>query len=145
MVDLGGGRTYRYTGMGHRDDTSLWFWLPEGTYDFEADGDDYGAHVAGAKTVAVFTDPGNAHFADQKPAMEVVEPMAGGWRMGLSPAYRTTPFDLWTATEVKDGDWNWSLVDKKSYWVDGETGALEWTGEKADGLRVFRFQFLPKE
>ena len=55
VVDLGSGKTYRYEGAGHVEDTSLYFWLPDGTYEFTADGDDYGAHVEGDGTAALFT------------------------------------------------------------------------------------------
>lgn len=143
-VDLGGGRTYQYVGMGHQEDTSLWFWLPDGTYDFAADGDDYGAHVAGAKVAAVFTDPGAEHF--ESPAAEVVESSATGWRVGLNPAFRTTPFVLWTATGLDGHDWAWEKLTKGvDYVQDPATGTVEWTGGQMMGLRVFKFEFLPKE
>lgn len=141
-LDLGGGRTYQYTGMGHRKDSSLWFWLPSGTYDFVADGDDYGAHVDKAKVAAVFTDPGAEHF--EAPAAEVVETTATGWRVGLNPAFRTTPFVLWTATGLKDHDWDWQKVETGTYAIDPETGMVEWKGTPTMGLRVFKFEFLPK-
>lgn len=143
-VDLGGGRTYQYTGMGHEDDTSLWFWLPDGTYEFEADGDDYGAHVAEAKVAAVFTDPGAEHF--EAPAAEMVDSSATGWRVGLNPAFRTTPFVLWTATGLDGHDWAWvKLTEGTDYVQDPVTGAVEWTGGQTMGLRVFKFEFLPKK
>jgi hypothetical protein len=141
-VDLGGGRTYRYEGMGHEGDTSLYFWLPDGTYDFEADGEDYGAHVAGASVAAVFTDPGSEHF--ERPAVEEVAVTETGWRVGLNPAYRTTPFDLWTATKLVGAAWAWEKVSPEMYRVDAETGAVEWLGE-TKGVRVFRFSFRAKE
>ena len=141
-VDLGGGRTYQYEGRGHEGDSSLWFWLPDGTYEFEADGDDYGAHVEGARVAAVFTDPGSAHFV--APAAETLEATGEGWRVGLNPAYRTTPFELWTATGLMGSDWDWVQMEKGMYRVDAETGTVEWEG-KTEGLRVFKFEFLPKE
>ena len=141
-VNLGGGRTYRYEGMGHQGDSSLWFWLPDGTYEFEADGEDYGAHVAGASVAAVFTDPGSAHF--EAPAVEEVSVTETGWRVGLNPAYRTTPFDLWTATKLDGKAWAWEKAEAGSYRFDAETGAVEWLGE-TKGVRVFRFSFRAKE
>ncbi|MBR4251809.1 MAG: hypothetical protein IKQ15_05885 [Kiritimatiellae bacterium] len=141
-VELGGGRTYRYEGMGHQGDSSLWFWLPDGTYEFEAEGEDYGAHVAGASVAAVFTDPGSAHF--ETPAVEEVSVTETGWRVGLNPAYRTTPFDLWTATKLDGKAWAWEKAEAGSYRFDAETGAVEWLGE-TKGVRVFRFSFRAKE
>jgi hypothetical protein len=141
-VDLGGGRTYRYEGMGHEGDSSLWFWLPDGTYEFEADGEDYGAHVAGASVAAVFTDPGSEHF--KSPAVEEVSVSETGWRVGLNPAYRTTPFDLWTATGLDGNVWSWEKVEPEMYRFDSETGSVEWLGE-TKGVRVFHFSFRAKE
>jgi hypothetical protein len=142
VVEWGDGRTYRYEGMGHGEDSSLWFWLPDGTYDFEADGEDYGVHVAGASAVAVFTDPGSGNF--QPPAVEEVSVTETGWRVGLNPAYRTTPFDLWTATKLDGTAWAWEKVEPGLYRFNAETGAVEWLGE-TKGVRVFRFGFRPKE
>ncbi len=143
VVDLGGGKTYRYAGPGHEGDTSLWFWLPDGTYEFAADVDEYGAHVDGAPVAAVFTDPASEHFGT--PAFETVEATADGWRVGLNPAYRTTPFELWTATGLdRARAWAWKQAEAGEYRFDAETGAVEWLGG-ATGVRVFRFRFRARE
>lgn len=141
VVDVGGGKTYRYAGPGHEGDTSLWFWLPDGTYEFAADGDDYGAHVAGEGTSAVFTDPGNANF---------VAPLVGGvWnedgtvRAGLNPAYRTSPFELWTATGLAGKGWNWTLLPASAYVWD-PTNAVIRIPDDTNRMRMLRLRFLER-
>lgn len=52
----------------------------------------------------------------------------------------TNGFVLETATEVKDGDWNWREAQDGESAFDAERGALEWTGD-TQGVRVFRFRF----
>lgn len=141
VVDLGGGKTYRYAGPGHEGDTSLWFWLPDGTYEFAADGDDYGAHVAGEGTSAVFTDPGNANF--------VPPPVGGVWnedgtvRAGLNPAYRTSPFELWTATGLAGKGWNWTLLPASAYVWD-PTNAVLRIPDDTNRMRMLRLRFLER-
>ena len=140
VVDLGGGKAYRYAGPGHEGDTSLWFWLPDGTYEFAADGDDYGAHVAGEGTSAVFTDPGNANF--------VPPPVGGVWnedgtvRAGINPAYRTSPFEVWTATSLNGSAWDWRLLSPAAYTYD-RTNAVIRIPDDTNRMRMLRFRFLP--
>ncbi len=141
VVDVGGGKTYRYAGPGHEGDTSLWFWLPDGTYEFAADGDDYGAYVAGEGTSAVFTDPGNANF--------VPPPVGGVWnedgtvRAGLNPAYRTSPFELWTATGLAGKGWNWTLLPASAYVWD-PTNAVIRIPDDTNRMRMLRLRFLER-
>lgn len=125
------------------DSASMVLDTRDGTYEFAADGDEYGAHVDGESVAAVFTDPASEHFGT--PAFETVEATADGWRVGLNPAYRTTPFELWTATGL-DGarGWDWKKAEAGEYRFDAETGAVEWPGG-TKGVRVFRFRFRARE
>lgn len=140
VVDLGGGRTYRYEGMGHKGDSSLWFWLPDGTYEFAADGDDYGVHVAGEGTSAIFTDPGHEHFA--APPVGGVSFEDGMVRAGMNPAYRTSPFEVWTATGLEGATWNWRLLPPAAYTYD-KTNAIIRIPDDTNRMRMLRVRFLP--
>ena len=139
-MELVGGKTYRYAGAGHEEDTSLYFWLPDGTYEFTADGDRYGAHVVGDGTVAVFTEPGNPNFV--APPVGGVSVEDGATRAGMNPAYRTSPFEVWTATEVKGTAWNWMLLPPAAYTYD-RTNAVIRIPDDTNRMRMLRFRFLP--
>jgi hypothetical protein len=141
IVDLGGGQTYRYEGLGHVKDSSLYFWLPDGTYDFVADGDDYGAYVAGEGTEAVFTDPGNTNFV--VPPVGNVANEDGAMRAAVNPAYRTSPFEVWTATGLKGDAWDWTLVPEGGYEWDA-TNAVIRIPDGTTKMRVLRLQFRAK-
>ena len=142
VVDLGSGKTYRYEGAGHVEDTSLYFWLPDGTYEFTADGGDYGAHVAGDGTTALFTDPGNTHFVPP-PFGEVGTDADGSMRAAMNPAYRTSPFEVWSATRLDGTSWNWSLLPANTYVYD-TTNAIIRIPNDTNRMRLLRFQFLPR-
>ncbi len=141
VVDLGGGETYRYAGPGHDDDTSLWFWLPDGTYEFAADGDEYGAHVAGTNAAAVFTDPGNANFV--APPVGEVSSEGSAMRAAMDPAYRTSPFEVWTATGLKGHAWDWTPVPPGGYDWDA-TNAVIRIPDGTNRTRVLRLKFLKR-
>lgn len=141
VVDLGGGETYRYAGPGHVGDTSLWFWLPDGTYEFAADGDEYGAHVAGTNAAAVFTDPGNANFV--APPVGEVSSEGSAMRAAMDPAYRTSPFEVWTATGLKGHAWDWTPVPPGGYDWDA-TNAVIRIPDGTNRTRVLRLKFLKR-
>lgn len=141
-VPVAAGAAYLYEGSGHAEDSSLYFYLPAGVFEFEADGDDYGANVEDAPAEAVFTDPGNANFVE--PPLDFAAPEGTNRaRLRLNAAYRTSPFEVWTATALSGTAWNWALLPAAEYRYVQSNATVE-LPELTNSLRLYHFRFLPR-
>ena len=85
-------------------------------------------------------------YADRKgnsPLLNYMDELEGIWnedgtvRAGLNPAYRTSPFEVWTATGLAGKGWNWTLLPASAYAWD-PTNAVIRIPDDTNRMRMLR-------
>ena len=64
-------------------------------------------------------------------------------RAAMDPAYRTSPFEVWTATGLKGHAWDWTPVPPGGYDWDA-TNAVIRLPDGTNRTRVLRLKFLKR-